>query len=215
MLQINDLTSYTLAETIAYTKQKGHAKITIIDNVAETEFEYVTTVAQRLSLYIFRITDTAMVAIANDTAVARKLAEDIHKKCQTMYYDYVARPKASIAAYFLTGNSNGWQVIKDNGYVVTAYNESGIETTTWLSTDIADTLPPHLDLKPYSIDIRIKGSSKRCNETILELSKQNYISGGSYSNERNCYYPPNNSKQYIARVNKLNKLFTKWVFKSL
>ena len=159
-----------------------------------------------------------MIVVIKDTDVARKLAKDIHKKSQTMFYDYAERPSGSLVIYGLTGYTKSFITLKDNGYIVQAFDENGNAINEWLNTNIADTTSPtKWNFKKYNIEIRIKGcgNSKRCNSTILDLSKQNYINGGSYNANRNCYYPATDSKQYTAQVNKLNKLFTKWGFKSL
>ena len=218
MFKLKDLKSISLEETIAYSKQKESCTITVIDNLSAEEFEYVATVAERLRLNIFRITDTRMIAVIQDTEIAKKLAKDLNKRCQIMYYDYAKRPSANLVSYALTGYTPSWIVLKDNGYIVKAYNEEGQETDSWINTDIETTTVPKLNVSPYSISLRIRGcgNSKRSNETILKLSKQHYINGGNFNEERQCYYPADiSSNKGIADYNKLEKLFTKWGFKSL
>lgn len=51
---------------------------------------------------------------------------------------------------------------------------------------------------------------------ILEHSKSNYLEGGIYDKDRNCYFPKDLlSNKNIAEKNKIEKLFKKWGFKSL
>ena len=218
MLKITDLQSISLEETIAYTKQKESCSITVIDNVSANQFDYVATISDRLRLNIFRIKDTKMVAIVNDTNVAIKLSRDLNKRCQIMYYDYAKRPSANLASYALTGYTPSWIVIRDKGYVVKAYDETGNQMEQWLNTDIENVIAPDFNLKPFHVLLKIRGYEyrQRCSESILELSKYHYINGGDYNEDRKCYYPKDTSTaKDIADYNKLEKLFTKFGFKSL
>ena len=62
----------------------------------------------------------------------------------------------------------------------------------------------------------LKGKEKSWRLRILEHSKKNYLNGGIYNEERNCYYPKEllNYKD-IAKKNKLEKFFKKYGFKSI
>ena len=51
---------------------------------------------------------------------------------------------------------------------------------------------------------------------ILKHSKKNFLDGGIFIEERNCFYPKDlTSYKNIAERNKLEKLFKKWGFGSL
>ena len=132
----------TLDELICYSKGKENAPVTVIDNCTANDIDYIKTVAERLRLYILAITDTNMIAVVNRTDIAVKIASDIHRRCQVMYYDFIKRPSANLVAYRITGYTPSWIVLKDNGYIVKAYNEDGQEIEKWLDTDIETTSKP-------------------------------------------------------------------------
>ena len=66
------------------------------------------------------------------------------------------------------------------------------------------------------LTIFLKGKEKSWRLKILEHSKNNYLEGGIYNKDRNCYYPKDLlTNKNISEKNKLEKLFKKWGFKSL
>ena len=209
----------TLNEIISYSKGKENAPVTVIDNCTANDLDYVKTVADRLRLYILAIADTNMIAIINRTDIAVKIASDIHRKCQVMYYDYIKRPSANLVAYRLTGYTPNWIVLKDNGYIIKAYDEDSQEMAKWLDTDIETTSIPTLDgVSKYSVSISIRGveSNSRNNTTLLELSRYHFINNGNFNKERQCYYPKDiETQKGQADYNKLEKLFKRWGFNSL
>ena len=160
-----------------------------------------------------------MVAVINNVEVATKLARDINRRSQVMYYDFVKRPIVNLAMYAMTGQTPSWVVIKDNGYTVKSYNADGEETEQWLNTDIKDTKVPILDgNNRYTVELNIKGcgNSKRCDKTLLDLSRYYFINDGKFNKVRQCYYPEDlTSKKGIAECNRLEKLFKRWGFRSL
>lgn len=209
----------TLNEIISYSKGKENAPVTVIDDVTAKDLEYIKTVAERLRLYILEILDKNMIAIINRTDIAVKIASDIHKRCQIMYYDFIKRPSANLVAYKLTGYTPSWIVLKDNGYLVKAYNEYGKEIEQWLNTYNEDTTERKLnDITKYDISLNIRGcgNSRRCNATILELSRYYFINNGIFNEKRQCYYPSDiTSNRGKEDYNKLEKLFKRWGFNSL
>ncbi len=209
----------TLDELICYSKGKENAPVTVIDNCTANDLDYIKTVAERLRLYILAITDTNMIAVVNRTDIAVKIASDIHRRCQVMYYDFIKRPSANLVAYRITGYTPSWIVLKDNGYIVKAYNEDGQEIEKWLDTDIETTSIPALDgVSKYGVSISIRGveSNSRNNTTILELSRYHYLNDGIFNEERQCYYPRNlETPKGKADYNKLEKLFKRFGFDSL
>ena len=139
-----------------------------------------------------------------------------------MYYDFFKRPSGSLVNYALTGYTKSWITLRDNGYIVKAYDEEGQEMQQpWLNTDIEEVTPSNLyklGLKNFEISLGIRGigSSRNSNKEILELSRHHFINGGIYNAERNCYYPRDRTTaKGTAEYNKLEKLFRKWGFSSL
>lgn len=180
--------------------------------------EYVRTVVERLRLDMLEIADTKMVAIINDTEVATKIAKDIHARCQVMYYDLVKRPSVDFASFLLTGITPSWITISDNGYIVKSYNADGEETEQWLNTDIENIKVPILNgIKKHIVSLRIRGRERNnYNNAILELSKYHFINSGIFNEKRQCYYPKETKTgKGRSEHNRLEKLFTKWGFKSL
>lgn len=195
--------------------------MTIIDELTQDELEYVKTVATRLRLNLLKISDSKMVAIVNHKNIALKLAKELKKKCQYMFLDLIKRPSTNLAIYALTGYTNGWIILRNNGYVVESYNADGEKIDNWIDTNIEDvdtTNISKLNFSNYNISLQIRGcgSSRRSNETIIELSRYHFINGGVFNKQRQCYYPrKTKTNKGIADYNKLEKLFTKWGFKSL
>lgn len=162
-----------------------------------------------------------MVAVVNHKEIALYIARELKKKCQYMFYDLLKRPSINFGMYAMTGYTPSWITIRNNGYVVESYNADGETIDNWINTDIEEVSTENiskLKLNSYISSLRIRGvgNSNRCNETIIELSRYNYINDGIYRTERGCYYPKETkSNKGKADYNRLEKLFKRWGFKSL
>ncbi len=213
------LIEVTVKELISYSKQKEVPSVTIIDDLTEEQNNYVSTIADRLNLLVILIKNSKKIAIIGNTQISKKIAKDLKRKAQVMFCDYAKRPSGSITIYALTGYTKNWTVLRDNGYVVIAYDEKGNETTEWINTDIKNVEPKTLNslkLSKYGITIGIRGIHHSGNTQILKHSRQNYINDGIYNENRKCYYPKDRTNnKNIAEYNKLEKMFKKWGFKSL
>ncbi len=208
-----------LKEIISYSKQKESPKITVLDSITDDEFKEIGELIGRLKL-LFLCVQGNRIAFINNVDVALKIAKDLKKKSQVMYYDFTKRPNNNLAQYAITGVSFGWKILRDNGYIVKAYNEEGQEMQQpWLNTNIEEVTPSNLyklGLKKFEISLGIRGvgSSGNSNKEILELSRHHFVNGGIYNAERNCYYPRDvTNPKGTAKYNKLEKLFRKWGFK--
>ena len=214
----SDFKAVTIEELISYSKQKEVPAVVIIDDVSDEDFKYVDVIAERLKLRPIIVENTNMVAFIDNSNVSLKIAKDLKKRCQKMYYDYFKRPSGSITIFALTGYTKNWTVLRDNGYIVKAYDETATETEPWIDTDIENVEPTHLNslgLSIYEFSVYLRGKGESGNVTILKYSRSNFANGGIYNKQRKCYYPSGTSNKEIAETNKLNKLFMKWGFKSL
>ena len=207
-----------LKEIISYSKQKESPKITVLDSITDDEFKEIGELIGRLKL-LFLCVQGNRIAFINNVDVALKIAKDFKKKSQVMYYDFAKRPNNNLAQYAITGVSFGWKILRDNGYIVKAYDETGQEMQEpWINTDIVGVTPSNLSklgLKNFEISLGIRGvgSSSNSNNEILELSRHHFINCGIYNEERNCYYPRDvTTPKGTAEYNKLEKLFRKWGF---
>jgi hypothetical protein len=213
------LMKVTMKELISYSKQKEVPTVTIIDNLNIEQLNYVYKIAYRLNLVVILVKKSSQVAIIGNFRVAIKIAKDFKKKSQVMYYDFAKRPLGSITIYALTGYTKNWVIIRDNGYIIKAYDENGEETKAWINTDIKDINPKNLNklnLSIYEVSVSLKGGSYRVDTEILEHSRKNFIEDGIFNEERNCYYPKDTTtNKGIAEYNKLEKLFKKFGFESL
>ena len=211
----------SLEEIISYSKQKESPRITVVDSITDDEFKEIGELISRLKL-LFLCVPSNRLAFINNVDVALKIAKDFHKKSQVMYYDFAQRPSGSLVSYALTGYTQYWITLRDNGYIVKAYDEEGQEMQQeWLNTDIKEVTPSNLGklgLKNFEISLGIRGinSSGNSNKEILELSRHHFVNGGIYNADRNCYYPRDRTTaKGTAEYNKLEKLFRKWGFSSL
>ena len=211
----------SLEEIISYSKQKESPRITVVDSITDDEFKEIGELISRLKL-LFLCVPSNRLAFINNVDVALKIAKDFHKKSQVMYYDFAQRPSGSLVSYALTGYTQYWITLRDNGYIVKSYDEEGQEMQQeWLNTDIKEVTPSNLGklgLKNFEISLGIRGinSSGNSNKEILELSRHHFVNGGIYNADRNCYYPRDRTTaKGTAEYNKLEKLFRKWGFSSL
>lgn len=213
-----ELKEVKLKEIISYSKQKESPRVTVLDSITDDEFREIGELIGRLKL-LFLCVQQNRIAFINNVDVALKIAKDFKKKAQVMYYDFAQRPSASLVNYALTGYTKSWITLRDNGYIVKAYDEEGQEMQQpWLNTDIEEVTPSNfykLGLKNFEISLGIRGvgSSGNSNKEILELSRHHFVNSGIYNAERNCYYPRDvTTPKGTAEYNKLEKLFKKWGF---
>lgn len=211
----------SLQEVISYSKQKESPTITLLDSITDDEFREIGELIGRLKL-LFLCVQQNRIAFINNVDVALKIAKDFKKKAQVMYYDFAQRPSGSLVAYGLTGNTRSWITLRNNGYIVKAYDEEGQEMQEpWLNTNIEEVTPSNLyklGLENFEISLGIRGvgSSRNSNKEILELSRHHFVNNGIYHAERNCYYPRDRTTaRGTAEYNKLEKLFRKWGFNKL
>ena len=217
-MEKKNLKEVSIEELIAYSKQKDTPAVTIIDNVTERELIYINLLSDRLFIEPIIIKETKMIAFIGNPCVVQKIAKDLKRRSQTMYYDFIQRPSGSITIYALTGYTNHWKTIKNNGYKILAYDENGLKTNPWIKTDIKAIEPKFLNslgLSKYKTLIYLNGKKQNTNIEILEHSRQNFLNDGIYNKERNCYYPSENNNKNIAEKNKIDKLFKKWGFGKL
>lgn len=199
-----ELATITLDEIISYSKQKESPVISIIDEVTETEYKYVVEVSKRLRLLFFRIKNCNKIAFINCSDLVLKLAKELNKKVQIMYYDYSKRPRFPISLYAMTGYTKGWIVTRDNGYTVKAFDEKGKQIQEWINTNIKEIPTPNLNkygFKKYSTSFGIRGCNRNTNNSILELSRYHFATAGIFNTKRNCYYPRDTStNKRISRI---------------
>lgn len=215
-MENKDFKEVSFEELISYSKQEDTPAVTIIDNVTEREFKYINLLYDRLFIEPIIVKETNMIAFIGNPCVVQKIARDLKRRSQTMYYDFIQRPSGSITIYALTGYTDHWKIIRNNGYQIIAYDENGLKIEPWINTDIKKNEPTFLNsfgLSKYKTSIYLKGKSK--NIEILEHSIQNFFNDGIYNEERNCYYPSENSNRDIAEKNKIDKLFKKWGLRKL
>ncbi len=176
----NILKRVSLEEVISYSKQKESPKITVLDSITDDEFKEIGELIGRLKL-LFLCVPRNRIAFINNVDVSLKIAKDFKKKAQVMYYDFAQRPSGSLISYALTGYTKSWITLKDNGYIVKAYDEEGKEMKEpWINTNIGEVTPSNLNklgLKNFEISLGIKGvgSSENSNKQILELSRYHFI----------------------------------------
>ena len=214
----SDFKVVRIEELITYSKQKEVPAVVVIDDVSDDGFKYVDVISERLKLQPIIVDNTNMVAFIDNSNVSIKIAKDLKKRCQMMFYDYYKRPSGSITIFALTGYTKNWTVLRDNGYIVKAYDETEEEIAPWIDTDIKDVEATYLNslgLSIYSFSVYLRGKGESGNIEILRHSRTNFANGGVFNEQRKCYYPAGTSNKDIAETNKLNKLFMKWGFKSL
>lgn len=215
------LEEISLEEIITFSKKENSPPFVIIDELSEEELEYAKTIAQRLRIGIVKVKDKNKVAVVNNKDIALKLARELKKKCQYLFYDLIKRPAANFAMYAISGYTPSWITIRDNGYVVEAFDEEGKMTTPFIDTDIPDVATENiskLNLRSYIVTLYVKGTgnAKRSNHIIVDLSRYYYLTDGVFNEQKQCYYPKDTkSSQGIAGFNRLEKLFKKWGFESL
>ena len=211
-MEKKNLKEVSIEELISYSKQKDTPAVTIIDNVSEREFKYINLLSDRLFIEPIIVKETNMIAFIGNSCVLQKIARDLKRRSQTMYYDFIQRPSGSITIYALTGYTDHWKIIRNNGYQIIAYDENGLKIEPWINTNVKAIEPKFLNslcFCKYKVSVYLNGIKRNINVEILEHSIQNFLNDGIYNEERNCYYPSENSNKDIAEKNKINKLFKK------
>lgn len=215
------LEEISLEEIITFSKKEISPPVVILDDLSKDEFEYAKTVAERLRIKILQVKGTNKIAVVNNKDIALKLARELKKKSQYLYYDLVKRPAANFTMYAISGYTPAWIILRDNGYAVEAFDEEGKMTAPWIDTNIPDVSVDNiskLNLRNYIVTLSIKGTgnARRSNHIIVELSRFYYLTDGVFNEKRQCYYPKETtSSQGVSGYNRLEKLFRKWKFESL
>lgn len=91
-MEKKDFKNLSLEELITYSKQKETPAITIIESVTDDEFKYVDLISERLFIEPMIVKNTNMIAFVGNSWVIRKIAQELNKRCQTMFYDFIKRP---------------------------------------------------------------------------------------------------------------------------
>ncbi len=176
-----ELKDIKLKEIISYSKRKESPKITILDKVNKTELEEIGTISNERLQLLFLCASEGNIVFVGNSDVAIAIARKLKKKAQVMYYDFAQRPSCSLVNYALTGYTKSWITLKDNGYIVKAYDEEGQEMQQpCLDTNIKEVTTSNLQklgLKNFEISLGIRsiGSSGNSNKQILELSRYHFI----------------------------------------
>lgn len=132
------LEEISLEEIITFSKKENSPPVVILDELSKDDFEYAKTIAERLRIKILQVKGTNKIAIVNNKDIALKLARELKKKSQYLFYDLLKRPAANLAMYAISGYTPSWIILRDNGYVVEAFDEEGKMTTSWIDTNIPD-----------------------------------------------------------------------------
>ena len=162
-MEKKNLKEVSIEELISYSKQKDTPAVTIIDNVTEREFVYINWLFDRLFIEPIIVKETNMIAFIGNPCVVQKIARDLKRRSQTMYYDFIQRPSGSITIYALTGYTDHWKVVRNKGYQILAYDENGLEINTWINTDIKVIEPKFLNslgLSKYKTSVYLKGQRR-------------------------------------------------------
>lgn len=69
-----------------------------------------------------------------------------------MCYDFIQRPSGSITIYALTGDTDHWKIIRNNGYQIIAYDENGLKIEPWINTNVKAIEPKFLNDGVYNED---------------------------------------------------------------
>lgn len=87
-MEKKNLKEVSIEELISYSKQKNTPAVTIIDNVSEREFKYINLLSDRLFIEPIIVKETNMIAFIGNSCVLQKIARDLKRRSQTMYYFY-------------------------------------------------------------------------------------------------------------------------------
>ena len=102
-MAMSEFKAIPIDELISYSKQKEVPAVVIIDDVSDEDFKYIDIISERLKLRPIIVEATNMIAFIDNSNVSRKIAKDLNKGCQMMYYDFLKRPSGSITIFALTG----------------------------------------------------------------------------------------------------------------
>jgi hypothetical protein len=217
-----ELPKANLDELISYAKQKESPSVTIIDGIKGDDIDEIMIIAKRLRLILFAVDESKeicdKIAVLSNVNIAKHMAEKLEKRCQIMYCDFAKRPRGSITIAAMTNFASGWDIIRDNGFVVRAFDAEGNEIPEFIHTDIQEVNCDRLvDLRvqTYKAHISIGNSGGRHYDDLLRYSRHYFVNDGIFNEARHCYYPSGDSVQEIADRNKIEKLFRKWGHKRL
>lgn len=135
-LETLQLQEVSLEEIISYSKINGSPRITILDELTASQFNYVVAFADLLKLVYFMIKGTRKLAIIGTTYLALKIAKNMQVKCQVIHYH---KP---LVEQVLKSNL----VTKHNTekYIVKAYDKFGNKTEQFIDTNIPSVPCPTL-----------------------------------------------------------------------
>ena len=135
-LEILQLQEVSLEEIISYSKINGSPRITILDELTASQFNYVVAFADLLKLVYFMIKGTRKLAIIGTTYLALKIAKNMQVKCQVIHYH---KP---LSESILKSNL----VIKHNTekYIVKTYDGNGNKIEPFIDTNIPSVPCPTL-----------------------------------------------------------------------
>ncbi|MDR0978538.1 MAG: hypothetical protein LBL91_01115 [Lachnospiraceae bacterium] len=208
-----------LNDFISFAKIKANPTVSIIDDVSDEEFEKIIEWAGRLHLVMFKVKNSRKIAFIYDSSVVKKIARNLNKKVQIMYQDFSRRPKGSITIAALSGFKYcGWDILRDNGFKVLAYDEQGNEIPEFIDTNVEDEGCRGLlsfGFRNFTGGVRIGGGGGSGESNILYLSKKYFALDGVYNEKRNCYYPKKLTNSEIADYNRIEKGFKKWGFREI
>lgn len=168
-LETLQLQEVSLDELISYSKICGSPRITILDELTATQFNYVVAYADLLKLVYFMIKGTRKLAIIGTTYIALKIAKNMQVKAQVVHYH---KPLVEISL-----KSNLATKHNTEKYIVKAYDKFGNKIEPFIDTDIpvvsCDNLNKYefRDFK-YNVVARYNRNGKVDTQEIKALRKQ-------------------------------------------
>lgn len=127
-LETLQLQEVSLEEIISYSKINGSPRITILDELTASQFNYVVAFADLLKLVYFMIKGTRKLAIIGTTYLALKIAKNMQVKSQVVHYHKPLRENGLKPN--LERNHNREK------YIVKAYDKFRNKTEPFIETDI-------------------------------------------------------------------------------
>ena len=102
------LEEISLEELITFSKKENSPPVVILDELSENEFEHAKTITERLRIKILQVKGTNKIAVIYNKDIALKLARELKKKSQYLFYDLVKRPATNFAMYAISGYTPSW-----------------------------------------------------------------------------------------------------------
>ena len=84
-------------------QKENSPPVVILDEPSEDEFEYAKTMAEGLRIKILQVKGKNKIAVINNKDIALKLARELKKKSQYLFYDLEKRLAANFAMYAISG----------------------------------------------------------------------------------------------------------------